>query len=169
MTKRVVFEKTKRVSSMKRVWILLGLAGFVSMLIAVAPANAQKLVDGVKNVELLRMGLYPPDLIMRHQQTLGISDAQRKSITTLVRDFQSDVADLQWNLQNNQQILGQALNEHPVNTQTTLDQSEKVLKLESEFKLAHFRLLIGIKNVLKTEQVELIEKTLKQRRRNGKL
>lgn len=119
--------------------------------------------------EVLKLGLYPPDLIMRHQQKLGITDAQRKSIAAAVRKFQSEVADLQWTMQNDQQIFRQGLTAYPVKTEQTLKQAEKVLQLESEFKLAHFKLLIAIKNLLTKEQVELIDHTVKQRRRNGRL
>jgi len=153
------------VSKVYRVLVLMGLLGLLCM----APVNAQPLTEGAENRELLRMGLYPPDLIMRHQQNLGITREQRKVITTLVKAFQNEVADLQWNLQNEQQILNAGLNTYPVAEADSLAQAEKLLALESEFKLAHFRLLIGIKNALSKEQVELIDQTLKQRRKKGRL
>lgn len=153
------------VSRVKRVLVVIGL--MVSF--CIAPVNAQPLSAGTENRELLRMGLYPPDLIMRHQQNLGITNKQRKTITTLVKAFQNEVADMQWNLQNDQQIFHQALNTHPVAAADALVQAEKLLALESEFKLAHFRLLIGIKNALTKEQVALIDETLKQRRKKGRL
>lgn len=135
--------------------------------------SAQAQTDSVEGPasqrEVLMLGLYPPDLIMRHQQKLGISDAQRKSIAAAVRKFQSEVADLQWTMQNDQQIFRQFLGTYPVVEGQTLKQAEKVLQLESEFKLAHFKLLIAIKNLLSKEQVELIDHTLKQRRKKGRL
>ena len=50
--------------------------------------------------EVLRMGLYPPDILMRQQQALGISNQQRKDIAALVRDFQGKVTELQWAMPN---------------------------------------------------------------------
>jgi len=134
----------------------------------VAPLQAETTGSPAGNREIMRMGLYPPDVLMRHQQALGINDAQRKRIAALVRDFQSEIADLQWTLQNDQQIFKQSLAEHPV-PDDTLAQGEKVLALESQFKLAHFKLLIAIKNELTPGQVAQIDETLKRRRKNGKL
>lgn len=114
--------------------------------------------------QILAMGLYPPDLIMRHQQTLGITDAQRKTMLQLVKDFQSDVAELQWNLQNKQQIMRQALGQNRIDSAAVLPEVEAVLALESEFKLAHFKLLIAIKNELTEEQTKMIRQRLRQAR-----
>ena len=115
------------------------------------------------NREILKMGLYPPDIIMRHQQQLGISRAQRKNITGAVKAFQSDIAELQWSLENEQQIMRQTLIGHPIAGEDALKQVERVLGLESQFKLAHFKLLIAIKNELSDEQVDMIKRTLKRR------
>ncbi|MBT8076435.1 MAG: hypothetical protein KJN61_08200 [Gammaproteobacteria bacterium] len=150
---------------MKMLVVLVSLLG----LALASPANAQGAGAQPGAREILRMGLYPPDVIMRHQQALGITDKQRKAIAALVREFQADVADLQWTLQNDQQIFAQGLANHPVPQAEALAQAEKVLALESKFKLAHFRLLIGIKNQLSSEQVKQIDETLKQRRKNGRL
>ena len=113
--------------------------------------------------DILKMGLYPPDIIMRHQQQLGISGAQRKNITGAVKAFQSDIADLQWTLENEQQIMRQTLIGHPIASEDALEQVERVLSLESQFKLAHFKLLIAIKNELSDEQVDMLKRTLKRR------
>lgn len=121
-------------------------------------------IDGVKgNREILKMGLYPPDIIMRHQQQLGISNEQRKVITGAVKTFQSDIADLQWTLENEQQIMRQTLTGYPIASKAALTQVERVLSLESKFKLAHFKLLIAIKNELTEEQVDKLKRELKER------
>ncbi|MFK8048136.1 MAG: hypothetical protein AB8B81_06875 [Halioglobus sp.] len=113
--------------------------------------------------DILKMGLYPPDIIMRHQQKLGVSVAQRKKITGAVKAFQSDIAELQWSLENEQQIMRQTLIGHPIASGDALQQVERVLSLESQFKLAHFKLLIAIKNELSDEQIDLLQRTLKRR------
>ena len=114
--------------------------------------------------EVLAMGLYPPDLIMRHQQRLGITDAQRDEMLKQVRAFQDDVADLQWNLQNEQQLLRQTLAQDRIDLETAMPQVEQVLRMESEFKRAHFRLLIAIKNALTEEQIGMIREYLRRLR-----
>ena len=49
-----------------------------------------------------------------------------------------------------------------------LEQVDKVLALENEFKRAHFRLLIAIKNELREEQIDMIDQHLSQRRSESK-
>ena len=110
------------------------------------------------------MGLYPPDLIMRHQQRLGITDDQRDEMLKQVRAFQDDVADLQWNLQNEQQLLRQTLTQNRIDQEAAMPQVEQVLQMESKFKRAHFRLLIAIKNALTEEQISMIREHLRRLR-----
>ena len=119
------------------------------------------------NREIIKMGLYPPDAIMRHQQRLGISDDQRANISRAVKDFQSSVAELQWEMQNNQQLLRQSLSGYRIETREALSHAERVLGMESEFKLAHFKLLIAIKNELTTEQIDMLKAYIEQRRQRG--
>ena len=99
-----------------------GLILFTLLLAVAATAGAQTLdTDNPRSHrEVLAMGLYPPDLIMRHQQRLGITDAQRDEMLKQVRAFQDDVADLQWNLQNEQQLLRQALAQDRIEPETAM-------------------------------------------------
>ncbi len=113
---------------------------------------------------VLAMGLYPPDIIMRHQQALGITDEQRSSMLKLVRNFQSEVAELQWNLENEQQQMRQALADNTIDADAVMPRVQRVLEMESEFKLAHFRLLIAIKNELTDEQIGMIRQRMRDRR-----
>lgn len=144
-------------------WCLAGTA-----LAADGLAGHESLTQGVgsqvNNRALLRMGLYPPDLLMRYQQRLQIDDAQRQAIGDAVKAFQADVAQLQWTLQNEQQIFAEQLLAHPVDETATMAQASKVLRLETQFKTAHFKLLLAIKNSLTTEQVKQIEAMKQQRR-----
>ena len=115
--------------------------------------------------EALKMGLYPPDVIMRHQQALGITRAQRKDIINAVKRFQSDVADLQWTMQSEQQKMQQTFATYHIDTTESLALAERVLSLESRFKLAHLKLLITIKNTLTDEQIDKINQEIALRRK----
>ena len=120
------------------------------------------------NREVLRMGLFPPDIIMRQQQRLGITADQRRKIASEVRDFQGEVTELQWAMPNEQQKLQQLLSTSQVDAEPALAQAEKVLRMEGEFKLAHFRLLIAIKNVLTDEQVQKLNTAIRRRVQQAK-
>ncbi len=125
--------------------------------------HAQGLDDNKGKREVLMMGLYPPDLVMKHQQRLGITDAQRKNISKAVQRFQSEVAELQWTMQNDQQQLRQFFSGNTIATSEALTQAERVLDLESQFKLAHFKLLIAIKNEMTEEQIDMANNFIKRR------
>ena len=127
-------------------------------------SHAQPPENNARGREALKMGLYPPDMIMRHQQRLGITAGQRNSMAEAVKQFQSEVAELQWNLQSEQQTLKQQLARHEIDAEEALVQVDKVLALENEFKRAHFRLLISIKNELREEQIDMIDQHLSQTR-----
>ena len=113
--------------------------------------------------EVLRMGLYPPDILMRQQQALDISSEQRKDIAALVTDFQGKVTELQWAMPNEQQKLKKMLSASDIDSEAALAQAAQVLKMESEFKLAHFELLIAIKNELTDEQINILDKAIQRR------
>lgn len=138
---------------------------FTALLVTNTHALAQNLSVGeeTKNREVLMMGLYPPDIIMRQQQRLGITDEQRSKIAGIVRGFQSEVTDLQWEMPGEQQKLKEMLKSSPISAPDTLQQVTRVLEMESEFKLSHFRLLIAIKNTLTTEQITQLDRAIRQR------
>jgi Spy/CpxP family protein refolding chaperone len=141
----------------------------VVLLLQAAPGMGQGVGTNIDNArsnrQVLAMGLYPPDIIMRHQQTLGITDAQRGAMLERVKAFQAEVAELQWNLQNEQQQVRQAFAQNDIDSAAVMPKVERMVQMESDFKLAHFRLLIAIKNELTDAQIEMIQQRLKQMRK----
>lgn len=135
----------------------------LAMSLAASVAVGQNMKPNGDNRELLRMGLYPPDILMRHQEEIGITKEQRKAIAGLVRDFQGEITELQWAMPSEQQKLRKLLAEDSVDAAAALGQAEKVLGMESEFKIAHFELLIAIKNELTAEQIGQINETIRRR------
>ncbi len=127
-------------------------------------AAGQNINNGeADNREVLRMGLYPPDILMRQQQNLNITDAQRKAIAQLVRDFQGEVSELQWAMPNEQQKLRKLLTQDDIDANVALAQASTVLEMESQFKLAHFTMLIAIKNELTDEQIATLNTAIRRR------
>ena len=115
------------------------------------------------NRQYVRMGLYPPDILMRHQQRLGISKEQRTRIAALVRKFQDEVTELQWSMPAEQQVLREMLRQPEIDSEAALAQIRTVMDMESQFKLDHFKLLVAIKQELTTEQIETIERAIRRR------
>jgi Spy/CpxP family protein refolding chaperone len=96
--------------------------------------------------------LFPPELVMQHQQDIGLRAEQRTAITKAIQDFQGKVVDLQWRMQEQSQRLASLLEKPAVDQAAALAQVDEVLGVEREVKRAHITLLISIKNNLSAEQ-----------------
>ena len=96
--------------------------------------------------------LFPPELVMQHQQAIRLTPEQRTSITQGIRSFQLKVVELQWTMQDEAQKLTDLVQGAKVDEAETLAQVDRVLGVEREIKRAHMALLVRIKNVLTPEQ-----------------
>lgn len=119
-------------------------------LLAVATAWAQQPPQAPED-PLARV-LFPPELVMQHQQDIGLRTEQRATITKAIQDFQGKVVDLQWRMQEQSQRLASLLEKPAVDQAAALAQVDEVLGVEREVKRAHITLLITIKNTLSAEQ-----------------
>src|SRR5262249_38803119 len=115
-------------------------------LLAAAPPPATPAEDPIAS------RLYPPELIMQHQQELGIDDKQRAAILKEIEKVQSQVLQLQWQLQAQVQNLGKLLDSTPIDEAKAIAQAEKVMNLERDVKKTHLALLIRLKNLLTDAQ-----------------
>ena len=146
---------------MSKATIVLSLVTLITFPGQVLAEDAMR--EFANNREVIQMGLYPPGIIMRQQRELGITGPQRKRIAALVRDFQGKVAELQWEMPSEQQELRELLQQASIDEAQAVAQANKVLQMESEFKLENFKLLIALKNELTPEQTNLLDKAIKRR------
>ena len=100
--------------------------------------------------------LFPPELVMQHQQALRLTPEQRTSITQGIRDLQLKVVDLQWKMQDEAQKLTELVEGARVDEAQTLAQVDRVLGIEREIKRAHMALLVRIKNLLEPRQQDTL-------------
>ncbi len=123
-------------------------AGALLLLCAVArPASAQAPAP-----DPIAQFLFPPELVMQHQQSIRLSDAQRRSITAAISALQSRVLEMQWDMQAQQQKLTELLGQTPVDEAAALAQADRLMETEHQVKRTHLAALIKIKNVLTQEQ-----------------
>lgn len=125
-------------------------------LVAAAAAGAQQPVPppqpGQPPEDPLARVLFPPELVMQHQQDIALRPEQRTTITKAIQEFQTKVVDLQWRMQDQSQRLATLLDKPTVDQAAALAQVDEVLGVEREVKRAHIALLIQIKNTLSAEQ-----------------
>jgi Spy/CpxP family protein refolding chaperone len=96
--------------------------------------------------------LFPPELMMQHQQAIGLSEEQRNLIKTEVQKAQARFTELQWQLQSESEAMIALVKGPRIDEQQTLAQLDKILNLEREIKRTHFTLVVRIKNSLTLEQ-----------------
>ena len=100
--------------------------------------------------------LFPPELVMEHQQLIRLTPEQRTVVTQAIRDLQLKVVDLQWKMQDEAHKLTTLVEGPRVDEAQTLAQVDRVLGVEREIKRAHMALLVRIKNVLEPQQQDTL-------------
>jgi len=96
--------------------------------------------------------MFPPELVMQHQQALGLTEEQKTLLKTELRQAQARFTELQWQLQDEMEKMVELVKQDRVDESQTLAQLDKILNLEREIKRAQIALLIRIKNRLSLEQ-----------------
>jgi Spy/CpxP family protein refolding chaperone len=122
------------------------------LLLAPAVARAQQSPPPPPPDDPLARVLFPPELVMQHQQDIALRPEQRTAITKAIQDFQGKVVDLQWRMQEQSQRLAALLDKPLVDQSAALAQVDTVLGVEREVKRLHMTLLIQIKNTLSVDQ-----------------
>jgi Spy/CpxP family protein refolding chaperone len=103
--------------------------------------------------------LFPPEVVMKNQRDIELTDEQRAAITAAIKTTQGNVLDLQWKLEDEQQKLTKLLEADRIDTKAALAQADVVMDAERKVKKEHLTLLIQIKNLLTPEQ----QKELRER------
>ena len=115
----------------------------------------------------LAQNLFPPELIMRFQAQIGLSDEQRQAIMGDMQQAQPKFEQVQQQLQQAQAALGLMLEKERVELEPVLAQSDKVQNLEREMRRTHLTLLIGLKNRLTAEQQAMLREIKTEQRPEG--
>lgn len=101
---------------------------------------------------------FAPELVMQHQEAIGMTDEQKTFLKTEIRGAQVKFTDWQWKLQDEMEKMATLVKQPRVNEQDAVGQLEKVLAIEREIKRAQVTLLVRIKNNLTPEQqAKLVE------------
>ncbi|SRR5713226_1860017 len=136
--------------------------GLLGLLLLVATSSwAQQPPGPVHPIPVDRLGenLFPPDLVMQHQQALGLSEEQRTFIKGEIQAAQVRFTELQWQLQSEMETIVALVKQERVDEQRTLAQLDKVVALEREIKRTHLALLIRVKNSLTADQQAKLQAT----------
>jgi Spy/CpxP family protein refolding chaperone len=125
-----------------------------------APAHAQPRPPGRMGPPAFLRELFPPQLIMRHQSDIGLTDAQRQAITKEMAAAQADVLDVRWKLEEKTAALTKLLSAEKIDETAALTAADEVLKLEERLKRVRLGLMIRVKNQLTPAQQESLKKLM---------
>jgi len=118
-----------------------------AVLLAAGAARAQQ-----SDQDPIGQSFFAPELVIQHQEAIGLSPEQKESIKTEIRQAQLKFTELQWKLQDEMEKLVGLVKQPRVDEQQVLAQLEKVLGAEREVKREQVTLLVRIKNKLTPEQ-----------------
>lgn len=96
--------------------------------------------------------LFTPELVMGHQQAIGLTDRQRAAIQEAMKEAQEKFVDLQFRMSAEVEKLQRLIQGTSVDEERVLDQVDRVLSLEREIKHAQLTLLVRVKNQLTEQQ-----------------
>jgi len=147
---------------MKARILLLG----ASILLAATGALAQHLPPPTAP-DAVAENLFPPELILGHQEAIALSPEQKSFIREEVGKAQAQFTNLKWQLQDAMEILVSQLKQTPADEQRVLGQLEKVLAAEREIKRTQMSLMIRIKNKLTPEQQVRLRELRQQMHKNA--
>ena len=102
--------------------------------------------------------LFPPELVIGHQQEIGLTDAQRTAIQTAMKAAQAKFIDLQFQMSGEVEKLQRLIQGPVVDEGKALEQVDRVLNAEREIKHAQLTLVIRIKNQLTEQQQAALAK-----------
>jgi Spy/CpxP family protein refolding chaperone len=135
--------------------------GFALVLASAAAVRAQAPhpnPGGMPSPDPIGRLLFPPELVMQHQEDIGLTDAQRTAIQKELIAAQTKFTELQWKMTSEVEKLTRFLAAVPVDEATALEQLDRVLATEREVKRAQIGLLVRIKNGLTREQQARLDK-----------
>lgn len=98
--------------------------------------------------------VFPPELVMRFQSEIGLSDEQEEFLIGEMQSLQSDLVPLQFEMSEAAGNVREALSGTRVKEDETLALAERLMSLEAQIKQRHLALMIRIKNALTPEQQE---------------
>lgn len=101
---------------------------------------------------------FPPELVMQHQQAIGLTEDQKAAFKADLRSSQTRFTELQWQLQDEMEKMAALVKGEHVDEQQVLAQLDKVLNIEREIKRTQIALIVRIKNKLTPEQQARLQK-----------
>jgi len=106
--------------------------------------------------------LFAPNIILEHQDELGLSKEQFTEIRAAVVEVQANVAEHEWDLREAYQNVLSDLEDSPIDEDKVLGNVQKALLAENEVKKLQVAMLIKLRNLLTDDQVVYLQSVTKR-------
>ena len=100
--------------------------------------------------------LFAPNIILEHQDELGLTKDQFTAIKAAVVEVQASVAEHEWDLREAYMKTLASLDETPIDEEQVLENIDAALLAENQVKKLQVRMLIRLRKLLTEEQVEYL-------------
>lgn len=100
--------------------------------------------------------LFPPNVVLEHQDALGLTKEQFTAIRAAVVEVQSNVAEHEWDLRMAYQEVLRELDKSPIDDDRVLEFVDAALKAENKVKKLQVGMLIELRNLLTDEQMDYL-------------
>lgn len=107
----------------------------------------------------LGSSFFGPELVMAHQQEIGLSDRQRAAIQAAMKEAQNRFVDLQFRLNLETEKLQRLVDPPAPDEAKAIAQLERVLDVEREVKRVQLALMVRIKGELTESQQATLRKS----------
>ena len=108
--------------------------------------------EGVPSGLPMEDDFFPPEMLMRAQQTIALTDEQRDAIRKEMQESVGKFTEFQWQQSAENEKLAALSKADTVDEEKTLSQLDALLKVENEMKRLQARTMIRIRNLLTPEQ-----------------
>jgi Spy/CpxP family protein refolding chaperone len=107
--------------------------------------------------EWLKGRLFGPELVLKHQSKLKLTEKQRDAIGAELKRVQAQAAESDWTLMSEASDLQELIDKYPVDSKAVMSGVDKIFAAENRKKRLYVEMLVNIKNVLTAEQVAYLK------------
>lgn len=126
----------------------------VCLVLLTTTANAQGIGQ---QKDVFKGKLFAPNIILEHQDALGLSKEQFTAIKSAVVEVQAGVAEHEWDLREAYMKVMADLDEVPVNEEQVMTNVQAALLAENQVKKMQVMMLIRLRNLLTDEQIQYLQ------------
>ncbi len=128
-----------------------------AVLLVVLPFAAGA-ADGKDGDDWLRGKLFPPDVVLRHQSQLKLTDAQRQAIRREIVAVQAKVAPIDFDLMDAAVSLQEALEQPQPDRAVVLEKADAALAADARKKRVWIEMLLNVRAILTPDQVAFLRR-----------